>query len=68
MLSIFRLGFGLIIPGILWISEPVNFLFYGILFVLAGEIIDRCEFYLELDILTPEKQMAIDLNKQLNNR
>ncbi len=68
MLSIFRLGLGLFIPAIFWILEPANFLFYGILFVLAGEIIDRCEFYLELDILTPEKQMAIDLNKQLSNR
>jgi hypothetical protein len=31
--------------------------------VLFGELVDRLEFYAELDLVTPEKQMTIDLLK-----
>ncbi len=31
------------------------------LLMTAGEIIDRCEFYLELDILTPENRWQLIL-------
>ena len=31
--------------------------------VLVGEILDRCEFYVELDAPAPSKQMASDLAK-----
>jgi hypothetical protein len=40
---------------------------FGLVFVavLAGELADRLEFYLELDPTTPESQMRADLRKAL---
>jgi len=29
--------------------------------VLAGELIDRCEYYLDLEIMTPQRRIAADL-------
>ena len=31
--------------------------------VLVGKLIDRCEYYLDLDIQTPQQQIAADLRK-----
>lgn len=33
--------------------------------VLAGELIDRMEYYAELEIMTPARQMAVDLSKRV---
>jgi Fe-S-cluster-containing dehydrogenase component len=64
-LSAVRAGIGLLIPGGLWfagIAEPV-WLLIGC--VAAGELIDRCEFYLDLEISTPRNQVVIDLREAL---
>jgi len=34
--------------------------------VLLGELIDRSEFYLHLDIITPPKQILLDLRKMID--
>ena len=50
------------VPMGLWMSstqEPVGLVL--VLGVILGEITDRCEFYSELDVPTPRRQMAIDL-------
>jgi Fe-S-cluster-containing dehydrogenase component/DMSO reductase anchor subunit len=73
-LSTIRLGLGFILPLWLVLQDPVldwsrNIeSLYGLLIfsVLVGELIDRTEFYAELDIITPRKQMLIDLEKHLN--
>jgi hypothetical protein len=66
ILSALRVGSGFLLPFILLLINPLNFVGIIIVSIIIGEIIDRCEFYMELDILTPGKQMALDLEKQLN--
>lgn len=53
ILSTLRLGFGFLLPLILLLINPLNFVGVIIVSIVIGEIIDRCEFYMELDILTP---------------
>ena len=57
----FRISVGLVLPAVLWSVE----FSYGMTIVLAavlvGELIDRSEFYLELDIVNPKTQMASEL-------
>jgi len=57
--SFFRLGVGFVIPLAVWRVYP------GLVLpaVLAGELIDRCEYYLDLDIRTPQRQIATDLRR-----
>lgn len=63
--SVLRIGVGLLAPAVLWLYDPHQ-LHAGILGCAAiGEIIDRCEFYNELDIRTPRKQMADHLQGTL---
>jgi DMSO reductase anchor subunit len=67
ILSALRVGFGFLLPLILLLINPLNFVGMIIVSIVIGEIIDRCEFYMEMDILTPGKQMALDLEEQLNS-
>ncbi len=63
--SILRIGVGLLAPAVLWLYDPHQ-LHAGILGCAAiGEIIDRCEFYDELDTRTPRRQMADHLQSTL---
>jgi Fe-S-cluster-containing dehydrogenase component len=57
--SLFRLGAGFVVPLAVWRVYPGWVLWA----VLAGELIDRCEYYLDLDIQTPQRQIAADLRK-----
>jgi len=54
------LGFG--IPLTL---APAGVYTVSLCSVLAGELIDRIEYYAELEIMTPERQMAIDLARRV---
>lgn len=63
LLSLLRIGFGFLLPLILLLIDPLNFVGTIIVSIVIGEIIDRCEFYMELDVLTPAKQTAQDLEK-----
>jgi hypothetical protein len=42
---------------------------YGVLIVsvIIGELIDRIEYYDELDIVTPRKQMLLDLEQLIKS-
>lgn len=63
--SVLRIGIGLLAPAVLWFYDPVQ-LQAGIIGCAAiGEIIDRCEFYDELDTRAPRKQMASHLKQSL---
>jgi Fe-S-cluster-containing dehydrogenase component len=74
--STLRIGFGFIIPVIIFIFKPgfareIDLTgTYGlfVLSVLLGELIDRTEYYDELDIITPRKQMLVDLERLLKER
>jgi Fe-S-cluster-containing dehydrogenase component len=57
--SLLRLAAGFVVPLAVWRVYPG----WVLPAVLAGELIDRCEYYLDLDIQTPQRQVAADLRK-----
>ncbi len=62
-LSAVRIAGGFLVPVIVWFFSSGHVSALVIVAILFGELIDRLEFYAELDIVTPEKQMTIDLLK-----
>lgn len=68
-LSAARMALGFFIPAIIlavnWVFTAGHLMFFSTLSVLVGEIMDRTEFYDELDIITPPKQILTDLRKKL---
>jgi hypothetical protein len=68
LVSFLRIGFGFLVPFFLLVLYPGEMMdYYGcvIICVIIGEFIDRTEYYDELDIVTPRKQMLIDLERLL---
>jgi hypothetical protein len=65
-LSVVRMLFGFLIPGVLWSLTGSGTQLFVIATVLLGELVDRLEFYLELEVVTPERQIAIDLRKAIS--
>jgi DMSO reductase anchor subunit len=63
VLSLFRIGLGFVVPVILVILNPADVIMLMFVFVILAEILDRFDFYLELDIITPKKQMQLDYDK-----
>jgi DMSO reductase iron-sulfur subunit len=63
-----RLGFGFLVPLLFWIFQIPGSWTIVISLILIGELIDRCEFYENLKIITPEKQMAADLKRELTTK
>ena len=63
LVSALRLGLGMVLPATLWTAQSE---LWGVLLasVVAGELIDRCEFYDELDVPSPARCMEIDLATQ----
>jgi Fe-S-cluster-containing dehydrogenase component len=57
--AILRLGLGFVAPLAIWRVYPG----WILPLVLAAEVIDRCEFYLDQEIMTPRRQIAADLHK-----
>lgn len=56
-------GFGLPLPGLLLGGTAGPALAAAA--VIAGEFIDRCEFYGELEVITPRRQLRLDLDAAL---
>lgn len=63
--SAVRLFFGLVFPLILGFISFEKYFYWIAAGVCLGELIDRAEFYLELDILSPARQVEIDLQRQV---
>jgi Fe-S-cluster-containing dehydrogenase component/DMSO reductase anchor subunit len=59
--SAVRLGFGMLLPLVAWPAGSVSPPAWVLALVLAGELLDRAEFYAELDFLGPRRQAARDL-------
>jgi len=59
--AVLRLGLGFVAPLAIWRVYPG----WILPLVLAAEVIDRCEYYLDLDIMTPGRQIAADLRKAM---
>ena len=66
IISILRVGIGILTPLFLILSST-NYPFVLIVsLVLLGEIIDRSEFYMDLEVITPKKQIQADIDLSLN--
>ena len=55
-----RIAFGFVLPIAAFTNYPL-----AIAFILVGELIDRVEFYLELDFAQPSTQMRADLERAM---
>jgi DMSO reductase iron-sulfur subunit len=64
--SLVRVTFGFLLPLCAWWALGRGGLPYVLVGVLLGELIDRLEFYAELDLLSPERQMGIDLRRAIS--
>ncbi len=60
LVSMLRLFLGLAVPAWVWYSYPADPLWI-VLPVLAGELIDRAEFYAGAEVISPKRQIAADL-------
>ncbi|UCC74556.1 MAG: 4Fe-4S dicluster domain-containing protein [Gemmatimonadota bacterium] len=65
LVSLARTAFGFVIPMGLWLAGPEDTRLYMVAGVLLGELIDRGEYYAELESESPRRQMGIDLEEQL---
>lgn len=65
LLIVSRLVPGLIIPSAVFLIAGVWGIVPGIL-LFTGEVLDRCEFYYELEILTPRYAMESHFKKKLS--
>jgi len=54
-----RVVVGLLGPSAAWLAGAPGWTVWAA--VAVGEVVDRCEFYRELDVPTPRKQLAADL-------
>ena len=67
ILSAVRILFGFVFPILLiWVIKENKSVFMILSFLLVGELIDRLEFYLELDIVTPKKVMEEGERAKIN--
>jgi Fe-S-cluster-containing dehydrogenase component len=57
--SVLRLGLGFVMPLALWRAYPD----WILPAVVVAEVIDRCEYYLDLNIAAPSSQIAEDLKR-----
>jgi DMSO reductase iron-sulfur subunit len=67
-ISVLRIGIGLLAPAVLWFYDPAQLQAGLVGCAVIGEIIDRCEFYDELETRTPRRQMAAHLSESLPGR
>lgn len=58
-----RIGLGFVVPTILWVLQAEMQAPAALAGVAAGEMLDRAEFYNELEIGTPRRQIGIDLER-----
>jgi hypothetical protein len=63
-----RIIAGYAIPGVLWVlTGPAHYELI-VASILVGEIVDRTEFYMELDFTRPETQAKSDLDKVIASK
>ena len=65
ILIVARLALGLLTPLALWLIDPAGLRGYIIGLVLFGELIDRGEYYGELESGSPRGLLAAELEKQV---
>jgi len=67
VMSVLRGGVGLVLPFALWTMGPAAYAAAAAL-VVFGEVVDRVEYYLELERESPRRQMALALERRLAER
>ncbi|UCG50719.1 MAG: 4Fe-4S dicluster domain-containing protein [Candidatus Latescibacterota bacterium] len=60
-LSLTRVFIGLVVPTAVVAFEFERFFVYAVVGAAVGELIDRCEYYMDMEIPTPRGQMSNDL-------
>ncbi len=60
-----RIGIGFGLPLMLSAIDATQMHAFIVASVLLGELIDRSEFYAEIEIMTPARQMGLDLDKEI---
>jgi hypothetical protein len=65
MLFATRIIVGFVVPGVLWVLTGPGHYAVIVACILVGEIVDRAEFYLELDFIRPATQAKRDLDKTI---
>jgi DMSO reductase iron-sulfur subunit len=58
-----RVGLGFILPILLWALEPASWHVWASVGIIAGEMIDRAEFYNGLEMVNPRGQLEADLER-----
>jgi hypothetical protein len=53
-----RIGLGLVAPALIWALAPTSWAPAAVACALAGEAIDRADFYASLDVETPRASAA----------
>jgi DMSO reductase anchor subunit len=53
------LGFGL--PSVILVFDPSGLWLFALVAVFLGDLIDRCEFYAELEVMSPGLHMSVVL-------
>ncbi|NIN72294.1 MAG: 4Fe-4S dicluster domain-containing protein [Gemmatimonadetes bacterium] len=61
--SLARVAFGFAIPVALWLADPAGTRALLVASVMLGELIDRAEYYAELESESPRRQMGIALEE-----
>ena len=62
-ITAWRLDLIISLPLIFWLFDFSNLNWWILASVLIGEIIDRAEYYEELDVITSQKQIEYDFNR-----
>jgi hypothetical protein len=61
--AVVRLAAGFVVPTVAWLALPRAPDLTLIAGPLLGELIDRAQFYAELDFPTPRRQIDLDLRR-----
>ena len=58
-------GFG--VPVAMGLADPGRWAVWALAGTAVAELVDRCQFYGELEVPTPRGQMAVDLERLLGS-
>lgn len=62
-----RVGLGLAVPGIVWIAVGTPLPASVLVAALVGEALDRTTFYSRLEIVSPARQLRLDLEARMES-
>jgi Fe-S-cluster-containing dehydrogenase component/DMSO reductase anchor subunit len=68
LLFALRILAGFVVPLLLWLFTGTDFYALMVACILAGEIVDRAEFYIDLDFARPETRARLDLERMIETK